>query len=201
MQVGTAFRVGISYSVSLPSVVRRPIRLPPPGLSCDSVNHSAPSEADAMPYGHRYPHWAPCRCGNSNSVMSPLTVSRPILLPASSVNHKFPSRPAVIDCGIAFGVGILNSVMWPSTPILPIWLAPDSVNHSAPSGPAAIEVGAAFGFDSGYSLAVPPSSMRPILATDVSANHIAPSGPATMAAGIEPRLGVVKLVKVGVEAG
>ena len=91
--------------------------------------------------------------------------------------------------------------MWPSTPILPIWLAPDSVNHSAPSGPAAIEVGAAFGFDSGYSLAVPPSSMRPILATDVSANHIAPSGPATMAAGIEPRLGVVKLVKVGVEAG
>src|SRR2546422_80928 len=45
-----------------------------------------------------------------NSVMAPAVVIRPILSPTASVNHRFPSGPAVIPTGSLLAVGMGNSL-------------------------------------------------------------------------------------------
>ena len=154
-----------------------------------------------MPYGHTKPHWTSPRRGSSNSVMVPSTPILPILLPASSVNQRFPSGPRAIDCGSALGVGSAYSETCPAVVILPISFAPGAVNHNAPSLPAAIEVGAAFDSGNGYSVTAPACEIRPIPDTPLSVNHMAPSGPSTIAEGNESRDGVVNVVNVGGPAG
>ena len=44
--------------------------------------------------------------GTAYSDIAPLMVIRPMLLPPSSVNHRFLSAPAVMPCGRLFGVGM-----------------------------------------------------------------------------------------------
>src|SRR5258707_203738 len=80
---------GITYSLSVPVEVRRPILL----LDC-SVNHNAPSGPAVIPYGPE-----PV-VGNENSEIVPDVVTRPILSAVNSVNHKAPSGPAVIPTGL-----------------------------------------------------------------------------------------------------
>ena len=80
-------------------------------------------------------------CASGYSVITPLVVMRPILLPADSVNQSAPSGPVMIQTGTLLGVGIWNSVMTPAVVIRPILPAPYSVNQSAPSRPGVIPKG------------------------------------------------------------
>ena len=65
---------------------------------------------------------------------------------ACSVNHIFPSGPAVIPVGPEKGVmPAVNSVTTPSVVIRPILFAFTSVNQRFPSGPAVIYAGKAEG--------------------------------------------------------
>src|SRR2546428_91371 len=102
MQVGCAFAVGISYSVNLPSVVMRPILLPPPALSCDSVNQRAPSLPRAIDEG---PAWG---LDKGYSVVAPDWSIRPILATDDSVNHIAPSGPATMAAGIESLDGVVK---------------------------------------------------------------------------------------------
>src|ERR1035441_2195555 len=81
--------------------------------------------------------------GIVNSVIVPDGVIRPILLPVYSVNHRLPSKPAVIAARVAtlLAVGTGNSMMAPVVVMRPILLAAISTNHRLPSGPAQIPVG------------------------------------------------------------
>src|SRR5258708_7972625 len=117
----------VGTSVTPPAVVILPIF-----FAMRSVNHSAPSGPTAMPYGSL------SAVGTANSVIAPLTVIRPILLPeaADSVNHRAPSGPAVMNSGPA-PAARGYSVKIPAGEILPILLPASSVNQIAPSGPAA----------------------------------------------------------------
>src|SRR5258708_34975930 len=74
----------------------------------------------------------------ANSEKVPAVVTRPILLPFSSVNHRAPSGPAVIPWGVLLAVGMMNSLTTPAVVIRPILLpaGPLMVNHTALSGPA-----------------------------------------------------------------
>ena len=72
-----------------------------------------------------------------NSVTTPAGVIRPIRSPATSVNHRLPSGPAVMPKGSEPAVmPALNSVTTPAGVIRPIRLPANSVNHRLPSGPA-----------------------------------------------------------------
>src|SRR5437764_3869202 len=71
----------------------------------------------------------------ANSVTVPVGVTRPILLPLFSTNHKLPSGPAVMAYGPLEPVGMANSVIVPEGVIRAILFAPTSVNHTFPSGP------------------------------------------------------------------
>ncbi len=126
-----------------------------------SVNHSAPSGPTAMPYGSL------SAVGTANSVIAPLTVIRPILLPeaADSVNHRAPSGPAVMNSGPA-PAARGYSVKIPAGEILPILLPASSVNQIAPSGPAAMPWGWPPGVGMEYSERAPAVVMRPILQED-----------------------------------
>lgn len=67
--------------------------------------------------------------GVGYSVTAPLVVILPILLEtAASVNHRFPSGPAVMLMGPLSAVGIGYSVTAPPVVILPIRLPVSSVN-------------------------------------------------------------------------
>ena len=145
------------------------------------MNHSAPSGPAAMLWG------PPPSEGISNSVIKPVVVIRPILLPttqrgpgwrmqADSVNHKAPSGPVVMPQGWAFGLGRANSVILPSVEIRPIFPLSDWVNHSAPSGPVVIPPGPLFSVGIVNSVTAPVVVVRPILPR-ASVNHSAPSGP------------------------
>src|SRR5215472_8265386 len=80
--------------------------------------------------------------GMANSVITPSGVIRPMLLPRSSVNQRFPSGPAVISHGAERGVGTVNSLIWPVLGSMrPTRLPGISVNHRFPSGPAVITRG------------------------------------------------------------
>jgi hypothetical protein len=68
-------------SVTTPAVVIRAIL-----LRLASVNQSAPSGPEAIPYGY-----APA--GAANSVMVPSVVIRPILFAELSANQSAPSGP------------------------------------------------------------------------------------------------------------
>src|SRR5439155_12495369 len=56
------------------------------------------------------------RTGRRYSVMTPPVVIRPILLAASSVNHRLPSGPEVMPCGMLATVGtgysVIRGVAW-----------------------------------------------------------------------------------------
>jgi hypothetical protein len=47
--------------------------------------------------------------GTANSVMTPAVVIRPTLLAENSVNHRFPSGPAVMSLSVLSAVGTMNS--------------------------------------------------------------------------------------------
>lgn len=79
---------GSGYSVTDPSVVRRPMR-----STAVSVNHSAPSGPAAIPKG---PHRA---VGSANPVMWPAVVILPIRCARYWVNHSAPSGPVVMTVG------------------------------------------------------------------------------------------------------
>src|SRR6266567_3173634 len=121
-----------SRALVLAGVLTRPIL-----LLKFSVNHRAPSGPGVIPHGSLL------AVGIGNSVMAPVVVMRPILLPPvpDSVNHRAPSGPDVMPKGSLPAVGRKNSVMVPAVVIRPILLPCTSVNHSAPSGPAAISMG------------------------------------------------------------
>src|SRR5207248_1326175 len=81
-------------SVMTPAVVilaTRPLLL-------DSVNHRLPSGPTVMPWGKLF------AVGIGNSVIVPVDVIRPILLPLDSTNHMLPSGPSVMPMGALFGV-------------------------------------------------------------------------------------------------
>ena len=100
----------------VPVGVIRPI-LPYP------VNHRLPSGPAAIPLGLPA---TPMVVGRGYSVMTPSGVIRPILSPADSVNqadsvnHRLPSGPAAIPCGLLPAVGRGYSVMTPAGVIRPI---------------------------------------------------------------------------------
>lgn len=73
--------------------------------------------------------------GTGNSVIAPVGVTRPILLPANSVNQRLPSAPVVITRGSALRVGRVHSLTPPEGVIRPTLLALISANQTFPSGP------------------------------------------------------------------
>ena len=79
--------------------------------------------------------------GRVYSVIVPLVVILPILLPLYSVNQRLPSGPAVMPSGELEPVGIVYSVNDPPVVTLPILLPLYSVNHSLPSGPCVMAYG------------------------------------------------------------
>jgi hypothetical protein len=78
--------------------------------------------------------------GIENSVMVPLIVILPILLPPISVNHNSPLGPAMMPPGLP---DTLNSDIVPPRVIFPILLPFVSVNQTFPFGPAAMLNGCA----------------------------------------------------------
>src|ERR1035438_6827056 len=116
-----------------------------------------------------------------NSVIMPLVVMRPTLLPSCSTNHRAPSGPVTMPSGAAPAVGTGYSVTAPPMVIRPILLPPNSVNHRAPSGPVVIEL---LGAATGYSVTEPEVVIRPILLAAFSVNHNAPSGPTVIQKGL-----------------
>src|SRR5208337_3807211 len=90
------------------------------------------------------------------------TVTRPILLPLSSVNQRLPSGPAVISTGVLPGVGIAYSAMMPAGVIRPIRLALLSVNQRLPSGPAVISTGSLLGIGPLMVVGIAYSAMVPV---------------------------------------
>src|SRR5579862_263923 len=91
------------------------------------------------------------------SVTTPAVVILPILLARASVNHKFPSGPAVMPIMTALEVGMGYSVTVPDVLILAILFACSSANHRFPSGPAVTGPGPALEVGTGYS-AIPGSA-------------------------------------------
>ena len=85
---------GILNSLTAPSTVMRPTRLP-----AASLNHSAPSRT-TIDSGC-------CRAVMPllNSVIVPLAVMRPIWLTSVSENQTLPSGPSAMPSGPAFAVG------------------------------------------------------------------------------------------------
>src|SRR6185312_1368341 len=78
--------------------------------------------------------------GNGYSVIWPLVVIRPILLPLVSVNHRLLSEPTVMPCGLP-PLGSGYSVNWPLVEMRAILLPSISVNQVAPSGPLTMSPG------------------------------------------------------------
>jgi hypothetical protein len=96
--------VGRGNSVMVPVGVILPIfDWVAPGIP-GSVNRRLPSEPAAMLCGRAL------AVGIGNSVIVPLVVMRPILLPVCSTNHRLPSGPSVISCRLLFAAGTGNSV-------------------------------------------------------------------------------------------
>ncbi len=78
--------------------------------------------------------------GSGYSVIWPLVVMRPILLPLVSVNHRLLSGPTVMPCGLP-PLGSGYSVNWPVVEMRAILLPSISVNQLAPSGPLTMSPG------------------------------------------------------------
>src|SRR5207248_6048012 len=119
--------------------------------------------------------WGPLPSeGTVNSVIKPLVVIRPILLPTmqrepgwrtqlDSVNHKAPSGPVVMPHGWASALGRANSVILSSVVIRSIFPLTDSVNQSATSGPVVISPVLAVAVGIVNSVTMPVVVIRPIL--------------------------------------
>src|SRR5262245_17636211 len=132
---------------------RRPIPLLP--LE-SSVNQRFPSGPGAIPKGST----PLARIGIS--VIDPSGLTRPIWLPASSVNQT-AAFAVTTAMGPAFGVGIANSVIDRSGVIRPSLLAAFSTNQTLPSGPGAIPNAEAAALGMGTSAVITPAVvMRPI---------------------------------------
>ncbi len=115
--------------------------------------------------------------------MTPWVVTRPIRLPAPSVNQRLPSGPAAMPSGWLPAVGTENSVTAPAVVIRPIRSPSYSVNQRFPSGPAAIPPGLTSGVGRGNSVTTPAVVIRPIRLPKDSVNQRLPSGPAVIRAG------------------
>ena len=89
--------------MTTPVVEIRPIL-----LTWTSVNHSLPSEPDAIA-GREL-----LAAGIGNSVTAPPVVIRPILLPVFSVNQRLPSGPAAMPTEQLPAVGIVKSARKPA---------------------------------------------------------------------------------------
>src|SRR5438270_6944736 len=92
--------------------------------------------------------------GIANCVKVPLRVTRAMLLPSYSVNHRFPSGPAVMPLGVLFGVGTENSVSAPDGVIRPMRPA-SSANQRLPYGPGVILARKLPAFGNGNSVMLP----------------------------------------------
>src|SRR5207249_10292819 len=82
--------------------------------------------------------------GGGRAVIAPAGVTRPILLPLSSVNQRLPSGPTVMARGPLRGAGLGsggNSVTTPAGVICAILLPKNSVNQRLPSRPAVMAKG------------------------------------------------------------
>src|SRR5579885_433410 len=168
MLSGRAATVGTANSVMVPLGVMRPI-LPPPlqsPLPTQSVNQRLPSGPAVMSQGAL--SGRPSALGTANSVMVPLGVMRPILLPpmqnpfesrAHSVNQRLPSGPAVMPKDPLLGVGRANSVMVPLGVMRPIWWPGYSVNQRLPSGPAVMRQGPLLGVGTANSCTAPVAGL------------------------------------------
>src|SRR5215469_541506 len=132
--------------------------------------------------------------GTGNSVSTPSGVMRPIRFPGISVNHRFPSGPAVITRGCppaVTGYSVTAPVEGTSRPIAPVAaVVRRSVNHTLPSDPTATEVGLLAAVGTGYSVIDPSSVIWPTLLPCVSANQIAPSPPTVIPSGALPAVGI-----------
>src|SRR2546430_1940861 len=108
----------------------------------------------------------------ANSVMSPVGVIRPTLLPQDSVNQRLPSGPAVMPSGLLLPLGGQlrlggrgNSVITPAGVSRPKLLPPFSVNQRLPSGPTVMLSGplSDVGLESGGNSVITPAGVtRPI---------------------------------------
>src|SRR6266702_8090406 len=126
--------------------------------------------------------------------MVPVGVMRPIRFPASSVNHRLPSGPAVIPWGLLPDEGTATSVTVPVGVMRPIWFPASSVNHRLPSGPAVIPRGSLPDVGSGKVVMVPVGVMRPIWFPWPSVNQRLPSRPAVIPSGSLPGVGIANSV-------
>src|SRR5215469_1250643 len=137
--------------------------------------------------------------GIGNSVRTPSGVILPILLPSRSVNHTFPSGPAVISHGADRGVGTANSVIWPVVGSMRPTLLPGiSVNHRFPSGPAVITRGCPPAV-TGNSVTAPVDGTSRATApvgdaVRRSVNHTSPSEPTATEVGLLLVVGTVNSV-------
>src|SRR5256885_2376071 len=93
-----------------------------------------------------------------------------------SVNHRFPSDPAVMPLGpaiaLALTLGMMYCVIAPDVVTFMIRSARDSVAQSFPSGPTAMSFGARYGAQSSAELmglmALPPTTRTAPLTRTVS---------------------------------
>src|SRR5262249_1957962 len=146
------------------------------------VNQRLPSGPVVMPL-------ATSVAGKENSVILPLGVMRPMVLPAS-VNHRFPSGPAAISPEPDRTVGKANVVITPSGVTRPIVSA--ASYHKLPSGPVVI-LNASLSLVAN-SVTLPVGVIRPMEMLVVgrplgariaccSMNHRLPSGPPVIPPG------------------
>src|SRR5256712_9489964 len=145
--------------------------------------------------------------GMANSVNVPLRVTRAMLLPPYSVNHRFASGPAVMKLGVLFAVGTGNSVSAPDGVIRPMRPA-SSANHRLPSGPGVIPAKTLPAVGNGNSVMVPVTGAGLTLGTAGSApifaifdalssvNHILPSGPGATPPDWTSAVGTVNSAKL-----
>jgi len=71
------------------------------------------------------PPGAPMSVGTGYSANAQVVVTRPILRPSNSVNHRAPSGPAVISYGRLLAVGTPYSVTTPPVEMRPMLLSLD----------------------------------------------------------------------------
>ena len=100
--------------------------------------------------------------GMVNSVMVPVGVIRPTLLPACSTNQMLPSGPSVMPTGALLAVGIVNSpTTTPAVLTSPILFPPRSVNQRLPLAPFAMSKGVLAAVGTGNSAIEAASNWRP----------------------------------------
>src|SRR4051812_33573801 len=97
--------------------------------------------------------------GSVNSVKTPPGVTRPIFLPAYSVNQMFPSGPVVIPYESP-PEGIGSSVMTPDT-VMRQMLVCEPESQRLPSGPAVINLAPGDAGGRLNSVRVPAGVRRP----------------------------------------